>query len=154
MMTSSMMSLCDFENSQIFTEDKLKLLQSLFFRVTTSKATLHTADSLIDIASGYIMYQHCSFSHYYRRSKLPSLAVPDSKVYGANMGPTWGRQCPCGPHVGHVNFAIWGCSCSPWKWLHDDIMTRKNFPHFWPFVRRIHLMTPVDAPLPTCVHCC
>ena len=26
--------------------------------------------------------------------------IPDSKVYGANMGPTWGRQDPGGPHVG------------------------------------------------------
>ena len=25
---------------------------------------------------------------------------PDSKVHGANMGPTWGRQDPGGPHVG------------------------------------------------------
>ena len=32
---------------------------------------------------------------------------PDSKVHGANMGPTWGRQDPGGPHVGHVNLAIW-----------------------------------------------
>ena len=24
--------------------------------------------------------------------------IPDSKVYGANMGPTWGRQDPGGPH--------------------------------------------------------
>ena len=23
------------------------------------------------------------------------------------MGPTWVRQDPCGPHVGHVNLAIW-----------------------------------------------
>ena len=23
------------------------------------------------------------------------------------MGPTWGRQDPGGPHVGHVNLAIW-----------------------------------------------
>ena len=30
-----------------------------------------------------------------------------NKVYGANMGPTWGRQDPGGPHVGHMNFAIW-----------------------------------------------
>ena len=37
-------------------------------------------------------------------------AVPDSKVYGANMGPTWGRQDPGGPHVGPMNFAIWGVS--------------------------------------------
>ena len=34
--------------------------------------------------------------------------VPDSKVHGANMGPIWGRQDPGGPHVGPVNFAIWG----------------------------------------------
>ena len=32
---------------------------------------------------------------------------PDSKVHGANMGPTWGRQDPGGPHVGRMNLAIW-----------------------------------------------
>ena len=32
---------------------------------------------------------------------------PDSKVHGANMGPTWGQLDPGMPHVGHVNFAIW-----------------------------------------------
>ena len=32
---------------------------------------------------------------------------PDSKVYGANMGPTWGRQDPDGPHVGPMNLTIW-----------------------------------------------
>ena len=32
---------------------------------------------------------------------------PDSKVHGANMGPTWGWQDPGGPHVGNVNLAIW-----------------------------------------------
>ena len=35
---------------------------------------------------------------------------PDSKIHGANMGPTWGRQDPGGPHVGHVKLAIWGTS--------------------------------------------
>ena len=30
---------------------------------------------------------------------------PDSKVHGANMGPTWGRQDPGGPHVGRMNLA-------------------------------------------------
>ena len=33
--------------------------------------------------------------------------IPDSKVYGANIGPTWGRQDPGGPQVGPMNFAIW-----------------------------------------------
>ena len=31
---------------------------------------------------------------------------PDSKDHGANMGPTWSRQDPGGPHVGPMNFAI------------------------------------------------
>ena len=31
---------------------------------------------------------------------------PDSKFHGANMGPTWGRQDPGGPHVGHMNLTI------------------------------------------------
>ena len=30
-----------------------------------------------------------------------------NKVYRANMGPTWGRQDPGGPHVGPMNLAIW-----------------------------------------------
>ena len=34
--------------------------------------------------------------------------VPDSKVHEANMGPIRGRQDPGGPHVGPMNFAIWG----------------------------------------------
>ena len=33
--------------------------------------------------------------------------ISDSKVYGANVGPTCGRQDPAGPHVGHMNIAIW-----------------------------------------------
>ena len=41
-------------------------------------------------------------------SQSPGPADPDSKVHGANMGPTWGRQDPGGPHVGPMNFAIWG----------------------------------------------
>ena len=31
---------------------------------------------------------------------------PDSKVHAANMGLTWDRQGPGGPHVGPVNLAI------------------------------------------------
>ena len=38
---------------------------------------------------------------------IPVCNIPDSKVHGANMGPTLGQQDPGGPHVGHVNLAIW-----------------------------------------------
>ena len=40
-------------------------------------------------------------------STEPQSIFPDSKVHGANMGPTWERQDPCWPHVGPMNFAIW-----------------------------------------------
>ena len=38
----------------------------------------------------------------------PRCNAPDNKVHGANMEPTWGRQDPGGPLVGHVNLAICG----------------------------------------------
>ena len=36
--------------------------------------------------------------------------IPDGKVHGANMGPTWVLSAPCGPHVGFMNLAIWDIS--------------------------------------------
>ena len=35
----------------------------------------------------------------------------NSKVYGANMGPTWVRQGPGRPHVGPMSLAIWVATC-------------------------------------------
>ena len=32
--------------------------------------------------------------------------IPDSKVHGTNMGPTWVLSAPVGPHVGPMNLAI------------------------------------------------
>ena len=40
-------------------------------------------------------------------SCMTEVTLPDSKVHGANMGPTWGRQDPGMPHVGPMNLAIW-----------------------------------------------
>ena len=56
---------------------------------------------------------------------------PDSKVYGANIGPTWGRQDPGGLHVGPMNLAIWGTfniiatdvmamwAATAWDWINS-----------------------------------
>ena len=33
--------------------------------------------------------------------------IPDSKVHGTNMGPTWVLSVPGRPHVGLMNLAIW-----------------------------------------------
>ena len=36
-----------------------------------------------------------------------SVYSPDSKVHGANMGPTWVLSSPGGPYVGPMNLAVW-----------------------------------------------
>ena len=46
----------------------------------------------IKYAQGFVLY--CGF------------ITPDSKVHGANMGPTWVLSAPGGPHVGLMNLAI------------------------------------------------
>ena len=46
---------------------------------------------------------------------LKSTSIPDSKVHGANMGPTWVLSAPGGPHVGPMNLAIWDPFNSPNK---------------------------------------
>ena len=38
--------------------------------------------------------------------KGPDRNSPDSKLHGANMGPTWVLSAPDGPHVGPTNLAI------------------------------------------------
>ena len=35
--------------------------------------------------------------------------IQDSRVHGANMGPTWVLSAPDGPHVGPINHAIKAC---------------------------------------------
>ena len=37
---------------------------------------------------------------------------PDSKIYGANMGPNWGRQELGGPQMEPMSFATWVNSIS------------------------------------------
>ena len=44
-----------------------------------------------------------------RPYKLPH---PDSKIHGANMAPTWGRQDPGGPHVGPMSLVFWAYTTS------------------------------------------
>ena len=42
-------------------------------------------------------------------TSLPDIErVPDNKVHGATMGPTWVLSAPDGPHVGPMNLAIRG----------------------------------------------
>ena len=38
--------------------------------------------------------------------ELRVIGIPDNKVHGANMGPTWVLLAPDGPHFGPMNLAI------------------------------------------------
>ena len=55
--------------------------------------------------------------------------VPDSNVHGVSMGPIWGRQDPGWPHIGPMNFAIWGYIGT---WL-DWLMKNQDFEAMGPF---------------------
>ena len=41
-------------------------------------------------------------------------SLPDSKVHGANMGPTWVLSAPDGPHMGPMDLAIRAVFFLPW----------------------------------------
>ena len=49
----------------------------------------------------------CQYGHWplYINFTIQEI-YPDSKVHGANMGPTWVLSAPIGPHVGPMNLAI------------------------------------------------
>ena len=50
--------------------------------------------------------EECSISIASTLEILESCTKPESKVHGANMGPTWVLSAPDGPHVGPMNLAI------------------------------------------------
>ena len=60
--------------------------------------------------SRFDMVQYSLFTwdylHYRKDMIGRSVTNPDSKVHGANMGPTWVLSAPDGPHVGLMNLAI------------------------------------------------
>ena len=100
--------------------------------------------------------------------------VPDSKLHGVNMRPIWGRQDPGGPHVGPMNFAIWGLNVAravslQWSNQTSHIITphtglakavdvilhgRQTQPSllwWWP---RTHLLTWINFNFPTLYDSC
>ena len=46
------------------------------------------------------------YSIYIRLKLYVQKSIPDSKIRGANIGPTWVLLAPDGPHVGPMNLAI------------------------------------------------
>ena len=63
----------------------------------------HMAGHITDCTTVVWMTQYMGWqtSKHLRRRR-----DPDSKVHGANMGPTWVLSAPDGPHVGPMNLAM------------------------------------------------
>ena len=70
---------------------------------------------------------------------------PDSKVHGANMGPTWGWQDPGGPHVSPMDLAIWEITHKLTTCIVQANNKNIKALHDWPCVRGIHRWS-VDSP--------
>ena len=90
------------------------------------------------------------------------IQLPDSKVHGANMGPTWVLSAPDGPHEPCFqgvystkyarSFAVpcYVVAISSVLWIHvmhlpiifrvvhDNVIKWKHFPRYWPFVKGVH----------------
>ena len=67
----------------------------------------HSSKSISRIIELLVMYE-ISFASLNRHCLTHASAhvIPDSKVHGANMGPTWVLSARDGPHVGPMNLAI------------------------------------------------
>ena len=73
-----------------------------------------------------ILYQQKSF--FILKWKIQfRWEVPDSKVHGANMGPTWVLSAPDGPHLGPMNLAV-----RDLLRYYTGIIVQT--PNYWPFV--------------------
>ena len=77
--------------------------KSLVYLITNN------ADSTVKIMQNIIYSYNLSYL-YFSYCNIPATIklwmYPDSKVHGANMGPTWVLSAPNGPHVGLMNLAI------------------------------------------------
>ena len=72
--------------------------------ISSKIISLHVLHIIVDNWYNPTVYNGC-----YHLS-MPGLKLiqcyPDSKVHGANKGPTWVLSAPDGPHVGPINLAI------------------------------------------------
>ena len=67
--------------------------------------TSHCLDVIIDLCLNFRWSVSVKWTYNWIISDVMPYS-PDSKVHGANMGPTWVLSAPDGPHVGLMNLAI------------------------------------------------
>ena len=78
---------------------------------------------------------------------IQGMTYSDSKINGANMGPTWGRQDPGGPHVillsGYVKHSCHRCAC---RWPYPALIARFMGPIWGPYGADRTQVGPMLAP--------
>ena len=62
----------------------------------------------------YVRAQHVDVEYEFHLMLLTG-KFPDSKIHGANMGPTWVLSAPGGPHVRPINLVIKVLSLKEWR---------------------------------------
>ena len=111
------------------------------YRVTTTTTTWANAHSACANDGGHLAALETKQEFDAVIAWMRTGKIPDSKVYGANMGPIWGLQDPGGPHVGPMNLAIWDDLVGCWTKLEilekmstfysSDILLLKNSLYGW-----------------------
>ena len=101
------------------------------------------------------MYDITQKSGYSRKIIRRSRGDPDSKVHEANMGPIWDRQDPGGPHVGPMNFAIWG-GLERVGWVLSTSSSSRGYKALWPmpctYSLRTHSPSSQMSTFPRAMH--
>ena len=89
------------------------------------RTDLVLSTTILEILNSWHDYTlHCIVASGLDSEGLRQPIIPDSKVHGANMGPTWVLSAPDGPHVGPMNLAI-----------RDDVPSILNSFFFWKYTR-------------------
>ena len=92
---------------------------SIFALITGNKISHQSDVNILDVISR----ERCKIWHSMQSVRTGQrYNYPDSKVHGANMGPTWVLLAPDGPHVGPMNLAI-RVMLNKYR----DIYTKKHF---------------------------
>ena len=124
------------ENCCIFMEVSLKFALKELIDNSTALAQImtrhHTGNKpLFKAMMAYFTdaYKHLPISQ--PQWLMPQwLSHPDSKVHGANMGPTWLLSAPDGPHVGPMNLAIRANTCETTQTNTDTVECCYNVVQF------------------------
>ena len=61
----------------------------------------------VDVNTYPCPYPNAGLANLCLWERPQEVTLPGSKIHGAYMGLTWGRQDPGGPHVGPMILAIW-----------------------------------------------